>query len=76
MEESLRQALNRSEVMLQTSPTAIALVANDVILRCNPAMDRLFGAEPGALIGRSTRVLFNSKEAWLMHTNAQKNLVC
>lgn len=64
METSLRLALNRSEVILQTTPTAIALVRDRVIMRCNPAMERLFGAEPGALVGSSTRVLFATDEEW------------
>ena len=64
METSMRLALNRSEVLLQTTPTAIALVCDRVIVRCNPAMDRLFGAEPGALVGCSTRVLFPGDEEW------------
>ena len=64
MEDSLRLALNRSEVLLQTTPTAIALVRDRVIVRCNPAMERLFGAEPAALVGCSTRVLFATDDEW------------
>jgi PAS domain S-box-containing protein len=64
METSLRVALNRSEVLLQTTPTAIALVRDRVIVRCNPAMERLFGAGPGALVGCSTRVLFATDKEW------------
>ena len=65
MESSLRLALSRSEVLLQTTPTAIALVRNRIFVRCNPAMERLFGAEPGALVNRSTDVLYPSIEDWL-----------
>ncbi len=65
MESSLRLALSRSEVLLQTTPTAIALVRNRMFVRCNPAMERLFGAEAGALFNRSTDVLYPSIEDWL-----------
>ena len=65
MEDTLRTALSRSEVLLQTTPTAIALVRDHIIRRCNPAMERLFGAAPGALVGCSTRVLFPEKEDWV-----------
>ena len=64
METSLSMALNRSEVLLQTTPTAIALVSKREIRRCNPAMERLFGAAPGTLYGRSTRTLFASDADW------------
>ena len=65
MENTLRTALSRSEVLLQTTPTAIALVRDHIIRRCNPAMERLFGAAPGALVGCSTRVLFPQKDDWV-----------
>jgi PAS domain S-box-containing protein len=58
METSLHQALRQSETLLETTPTAIAVILDRVILRCNPAMECLFGAKPGELLGRSTRVLF------------------
>ena len=64
METSLGVALNRSEVLLQTTPTAIAVISDDVIRRCNPAMERLFGAAPGALYGQSTQTLFPSEDEW------------
>ncbi len=65
MELSLRSALRRSEVLLETTPTATALVRDFRFIQTNPAMDRLFGDEPGALIGRKTDVLYTSVEDWL-----------
>jgi PAS domain S-box-containing protein len=65
--EHLELALGRSEVLLQTTPTAIALVRDRAFVRCNPAMERLFGAEPGTLVGRDTAVLYADIEDWL-HT--------
>jgi PAS domain-containing protein len=64
METSLHQALRQSETLLETTPTAIAVMLDRVILRCNPAMERLFGAKPGELLGQSTRVLFPSDADW------------
>ena len=65
MELSLRRALRRSEVLLETTPTATALVRDYCFVHCNPAMDRLFGDKPGALIGRKTDVLYPAVEDWL-----------
>jgi PAS domain S-box-containing protein len=64
METSLHQALRQSETLLETTPTAIAVMIDRVILRCNPAMERLFGTKPGELLGQSTRVLFPSEADW------------
>ena len=64
METSLHQALRQSETLLETTPTAIAVILDRVILRCNPSMERLFGAKPGGLLGQSTRVLFPSDADW------------
>ncbi|MGE0559052.1 MAG: PAS domain S-box protein [Burkholderiales bacterium] len=43
MENSLRQALDQSDTLLETTPTAIAVTREDVIVRSNVAMDRMFG---------------------------------
>lgn len=42
MEESLRNALEQSDTLLETTPTAIAVVRDGVIGRCNGAMARMF----------------------------------
>ena len=65
LETSMRMALSEAEALLETSPTAMAVVRGRVISRCNSAMEQLFGAPSGGLTGKSTRVLFPDEEAWL-----------
>ena len=40
-------------------------VRDRVIQRCNPRFEEMFGHPHGALIGRSTRVLFPDEQAWV-----------
>ena len=64
LEASMRMALSETEALLETSPTALAVLRDRVILRCNRAMEQLFGVPSGGLVGQSTRVLFPDDEAW------------
>ena len=75
METSLRRALKRSEVLLETTPTATALVRDYCFVHCNPAMDRLFGYPPGALLGRKTDVLYAGVEDWLQAEDSVSNAI-
>lgn len=62
MEESLRQALEQSDTLLETTPTAIAVVHDGVINRCNAAMNRMFGFSSQPV--RPMAALFPSTAAW------------
>jgi len=62
MEESLRQALEQSDTLLETTPTAIAVVHDGVINRCNAAMNRMFGFSGQPV--RPMAVLFPGAAAW------------
>ncbi len=75
METSLRRALERSEVLLETTPTATALVRDYCFVHCNPAMDRLFGYATGELLGRKTDVLYAGVEDWLQAEESVSNAI-
>ncbi len=62
MEESLRQALEQSDTLLETTPTAIAVAHDGVINRCNAAMNRMFGFSSQPV--RPMAALFPSTAAW------------
>ena len=64
MERNLQRALSETEALLQTSPVALLVSRDRVILRCNQAMEQLVGVGPGELLGKSTRVLFPDDASW------------
>ena len=64
MESSLRYALEQSQAVFESAPSALAVIAEGLIQRCNPAMEHMFGVPPGGLTGRPVRSLFGSKFEW------------
>ncbi|MGH8676626.1 MAG: PAS domain S-box protein, partial [Burkholderiales bacterium] len=62
--EALRQALDRQERIFQASPHGIATFAQRRIVIASPAFERMFGYEPGELLGKSSRVLQSSDEEY------------
>ncbi|WP_201212676.1 response regulator [Rhodocyclus purpureus] len=58
MAESLRQANEEQQVILDTATVGILLVRQRLITRCNRRMDELFGYQAGELLGQSTAVLY------------------
>ena len=64
METSLRHALEQSQTVFESAPSALAVVANGVIRRCNPAMEQMFGVPPGGLTGQPARALYGSDADW------------
>ncbi len=64
METSLRQALDQSQTVFESAPSALAVVADGVIQRCNPAMEQMFGVAHGGLDGQPMRSLYGSDAEW------------
>ncbi len=64
MEASLHQALEQSQTVFESAPSALAVVINGVIQRCNPAMEQMFGVARGGLNGRPMRSLYVSDADW------------
>ena len=52
--ESLAQENEELNVIFETAEFGILLLRNRTIVRANPAMDAIFGYEPGGMIGQTT----------------------
>jgi diguanylate cyclase (GGDEF)-like protein/PAS domain S-box-containing protein len=63
-EERVQRALAEQELILDNATVGIAFVRNRSIQRCNRFLEEMVGAEPGELVGQSTKLLFASAEAW------------
>ena len=61
--ERLQIALEQSQTVFESAPSALAVLADNVIQRCNPAMEQMFGVSAGGLIGQPLRLLFGSDDA-------------
>ena len=64
MESSVRYALEQSQTVFESAPSALAVVADGMIQRCNSAMEQMFGAAPGGLTGKPLRSLYGSEAEW------------
>ncbi len=62
--EAMRLASAEQEAIFGAATVGIALLRNRVIVRCNPALDALFGYETGELLGHSTRLWFADDDAF------------
>ena len=59
----VQRMVREQELILANAAVGIAFVRNRAIQRCNPFLEKTVGAAPGALIGKSSSVLFaNAKE--------------
>lgn len=61
---SLARSLAEQRTVYETSPHGIALVRDRKFVSCNHACEAIFGFGPGELVGQSTRVTFDSDEAF------------
>ncbi|MDS4016156.1 MAG: PAS domain S-box protein [Candidatus Accumulibacter sp.] len=62
---ALHALLREQTLIFERAPIGIAFLRERVIRRCNPSFERMFGYQPGELIGCSTRVIFQDEAAWL-----------
>ena len=65
VEAALKALLREQTLIFERAHTGIMFVRDRVIQRCNPRFEEMFGHPHGALIGRSTRVLFPDEQAWV-----------
>ena len=63
-EEEVRRALAEQALILDNATIGIAFLRERIIQRCNPRMEEMVGFGPGELIGKSTRVVHVSTEAF------------
>lgn len=61
-DRQLREVLSEETAILETLPTGLCILRDRVIVRCNPAMEAMFGRPPGGLLHQSTRCLYASQE--------------
>ncbi|WP_291993780.1 PAS domain S-box protein [Candidatus Accumulibacter sp. ACC003] len=57
--------LREQTLIFDRAPIGIAFLRERIIQRCNPRFERLFGYQPGQLLGQSSRVCFATESAWL-----------
>ena len=62
--EALERALAEQELILANATVGISFVRHRIYQRCNPRLEEIFGYGPGELVGRSTAVIFQSREEW------------
>ncbi len=56
--ESLRQVVAEQTALFEAAPVGIAVIRNRQIDSCNPRLEAIFGVEPGAMVGQSTRLWY------------------
>jgi len=56
--ESLRQVAAEQSALFEAAPVGIAVIRNRVVDSCNPRLEAIFGVEPGAMVGQSTRLWY------------------
>ena len=61
----MEQLLNEKNIILDNALVGIVFLRNRVITSCNRRFEEMFGYDPGELIGKSTEVLYASRELFL-----------
>jgi len=64
-EEAMRLANAEQDAIFEAATLGIAFIQNRIVVRCNSALERLFGYAPGALVGQPARVLYPDEEGYL-----------
>lgn len=65
IEGQVRQLLEHQQLIFNNAHVGIVLLSHRVIMECNSRMAEMFGyASPQDLIGKSTEILFESREAY------------
>jgi diguanylate cyclase (GGDEF)-like protein/PAS domain S-box-containing protein len=60
----IRRMVREQDLILGNATVGIAFVRNRMIQRCNRFLEEMVGAEPGALAGKLSAVLFASEADW------------
>jgi diguanylate cyclase (GGDEF)-like protein/PAS domain S-box-containing protein len=63
-EGRVQRALAEQEVILDNATVGIAFLRGGVIQRCNRFLEEMAGVQRGALVGKSSMVLFSNQEDW------------
>jgi len=60
-----RRALTEVQAIMTNASIGIFFTRERIITRCNSCFDRMFGYEEGEAVGQSTRILFESEQAYI-----------
>jgi PAS domain S-box-containing protein len=63
-EEHMRRTFEAQQMMFDNAAVGIMLATRRKVVRCNQAMGAIFGYTPEELIGKSTRVFYESDEEY------------
>nr|WP_320115801.1 response regulator [uncultured Desulfuromonas sp.] len=58
--QELDRVSKELQAIFDSATTGIALMKDRKVFRCNPALDTMFGYEPGGLVGQPTRVWYQN----------------
>jgi PAS domain S-box-containing protein len=78
-EADTRTLLDRQKAIFAASPYGIAVFQNRRFVEASPSFERMFGYEPGEVLGQSTRLLVASEDAfqqlWRGETERREHLL-
>ncbi|OGA72240.1 MAG: hypothetical protein A3G27_07005 [Betaproteobacteria bacterium RIFCSPLOWO2_12_FULL_66_14] len=63
-DDEVQRMVREQDLILGNAAVGIAFVRDRKIQRCNRFLEEMVGAEPGALVGQLSKVLFASEEDW------------
>jgi diguanylate cyclase (GGDEF)-like protein/PAS domain S-box-containing protein len=63
-EAALLQSNEEYSLIFDNAMIGISYMRDRVFLRCNRRLEEIFGFPPGGLLGKSSRLLFDSEEEW------------
>ena len=63
-ETALLQSNQEYSLIFDNAMIGISYMRDRVFLRCNRRLEEIFGFPPGGLVGKSSRLLFDSEEEW------------
>jgi diguanylate cyclase (GGDEF)-like protein/PAS domain S-box-containing protein len=63
-ETALLQSIQEYSLIFDNAMIGISYMRDRVFLRCNRRLEEIFGFPPGGLLGKSSRLLFDSDEEW------------
>ena len=62
--DELDRVRKELQAIVDSATTGIALMKDRLVLRCNPALDQMFGYEPGELVGKPTRIWYQDEASY------------
>ncbi|MDF3823039.1 PAS domain S-box protein, partial [Leptospira sp. 96542] len=61
-EREIKNAKDEQDAIFDAAEVGIVLLKNRVVVRCSAGFERIFGVEPGGMLGRSTREWYAKEE--------------